>query len=129
MPPPQLVQHPSNPDDLADIHSTLTSIVVQTLSCDPSVIPASGRHLLPPTSSPSSSDLPSSTSPSGGNETRLSDPDDFVLYSIEDAQRVAYAIQEAFAVELNADVILAAANVERLAKSIHVARRLLGRPE
>ncbi|KAM0786071.1 hypothetical protein ACM66B_006882 [Microbotryomycetes sp. NB124-2] len=56
---------------------------------------------------------------------RLSDPDDFVLYSSEEAEHIAYAIQEAFDVELVSDVVIAAANVAKLASRIVEARKVL----
>ena len=56
---------------------------------------------------------------------QLSDPDDFVIYSVDEAEHIAYAIEQAFQVELASDVIVAAANVHKLAKRIGEARRLL----
>lgn len=58
----------------------------------------------------------------------LSDPDDFVIYSMDEAAHIAYAIDEAFKVELSNEVVLAAANVAKLAKRVVEARRLLFAP-
>lgn len=58
----------------------------------------------------------------------LSDPDDFVIYSMDEAEHIAYAIEQAFEVELASEVVLAAANVAKLAKRIIEARRLLFAP-
>ncbi|KAK4048562.1 phosphatidylethanolamine N-methyltransferase [Microbotryomycetes sp. JL201] len=55
----------------------------------------------------------------------LSDPDDFVLYSSEEAEHIAYAIQEAFDVELVSEVVVAAANVAKLASRVIEARKVL----
>ncbi|ORY86007.1 phospholipid methyltransferase-domain-containing protein [Leucosporidium creatinivorum] len=58
----------------------------------------------------------------------LSDPDDFVIYSNDEAAHIAYAIEEAFKVELVPEVVLAAANVAKLANRITEARKLLFPP-
>ncbi|GAA6046822.1 hypothetical protein JCM3770_005660 [Rhodotorula araucariae] len=56
----------------------------------------------------------------------LSDPDDFVLYSQDEAAHIAYAVHVAFGVELDKEVILAAANVKKLAARVAEARKVLG---
>lgn len=56
----------------------------------------------------------------------LSDPDDFVLYSTDEAAHIAYAIKCAFDVELDKEVVLAAANVSKLAAQLLEARKVLG---
>lgn len=56
----------------------------------------------------------------------LSDPDDFVLYSLDEAAHIAYAIHVAFGVELDKEVVLAAANVKKLAARVAEARKVLG---
>ena len=56
----------------------------------------------------------------------LSDPDDFVLYSLDEAAHIAYAIHVAFGVELDKEVVLAAANVKKLATRVAEARKVLG---
>ncbi|TKA54854.1 hypothetical protein B0A53_02663 [Rhodotorula sp. CCFEE 5036] len=56
----------------------------------------------------------------------LSDPDDFVLYSTDEAAHIAYAIKCAFDVELDKEVVLAAANVGKLAAQLLEARKVLG---
>ncbi|KAK4053652.1 phosphatidylethanolamine N-methyltransferase [Microbotryomycetes sp. JL221] len=56
---------------------------------------------------------------------RLSNPDDFVLYSTDQAEHIAYAIEEAFQVELVSDVVVAAANVNKLASRVVEARKVL----
>ena len=59
---------------------------------------------------------------------KLSDPDDFVIYSTDEAEHIAYAIEEAFGVELVSEVVLAAANVGKLAGRVIEARNLLCPP-
>lgn len=54
-----------------------------------------------------------------------SDPDDFAIYSVQEAEHIAYAVSEAFDVDIASEVVLAAANVVKLAKRIAEARRLL----
>ncbi|GAA6062939.1 hypothetical protein JCM10212_005952 [Sporobolomyces blumeae] len=90
-----------------------------------------------PDESVSSSGLSSPTSPDsttsaplspGGTSTRaltLSDEDDFVLYTTQEAEHISYAIEQAFGVELDKEVVLAAANVSKLASRVLEARRLL----
>ncbi|GAA5989778.1 hypothetical protein JCM10908_002316 [Rhodotorula pacifica] len=56
----------------------------------------------------------------------LSEPDDFVLYSTDEAAHIAYAIKCAFDVELDKEVVLAAANVGKLAAQLLEARKVLG---
>lgn len=55
----------------------------------------------------------------------LSDPDDFIIYSSEEAEHIAYAIKEAFAIDIASEVVLAAANTRKLARKIVEARGLL----
>jgi hypothetical protein len=117
------VEKPTNIDDLTSIQSTLTSIVSQTLAYDLSVIPSSARSLLPPALLLSSSSCSSSASSSPLH--LLSNPHDFILYSHAEAQHIAYAIEIAFDVELSEEVVLAAANTEKLGKTIWDARRVL----
>lgn len=59
------------------------------------------------------------------DEDTVRDPDDFRFWSEDQAERISGAIQEAFAVELTPEVIIADANVGWLAKRILVSRDLL----
>ncbi|KAM0745695.1 hypothetical protein T439DRAFT_307542 [Meredithblackwellia eburnea MCA 4105] len=144
------VEHPEDADDGAQVYTTLTSIVAHTLSLEPASIPSTARHLLPSNiQSASAASLPrisasaSSTSlartsseasshadepPATEGTTQLSDPDDFVIYSVDEAEHIAYAIEQAFDVELASEVVLAAANVKKLAQRVSEARRLLMKP-
>lgn len=56
----------------------------------------------------------------------LSDEDDFILYTPDEAEHIAYAIDEAFGVELDKEVVVAAANVGKLVNRVLEARNLLG---
>ncbi|KAI5475724.1 phosphatidylethanolamine N-methyltransferase [Pseudohyphozyma bogoriensis] len=111
------VEHPKDPDDPAEVYSTLTSIVAQTLAFEPTAIPAAARHLVPATMRSNLSSLSlSNEDVDEDSSTSLSDPDDFVIYSSAEAERISYAIQVAFGVDLASEVVLAAANVAKLVK-------------
>lgn len=49
-----------------------------------------------------------------------------MLYSTDEAAHIAYAIECAFEVELDKEVVLAAANVGKLAAQLLEARKVLG---
>ncbi|GAA5937887.1 hypothetical protein JCM1841_003868 [Sporobolomyces salmonicolor] len=135
------VEQPTDADEPTAIRTTVTRIVAKTLALDPAVIPASARHLLPPAAPSSITSSPTSLSkgkavelPPVGDDTApgaaappmaLSDPDDFILYTSDEAEHIAYAIKVAFGVELDKEVVLAAANVGKLANRILEARNLL----
>ncbi|PWN18592.1 hypothetical protein BCV69DRAFT_288370 [Microstroma glucosiphilum] len=55
------------------------------------------------------------------------DPDDFTIWDVAQAKRIALGIKEAFGVEFTSEVVVAEANVRRLAEDVIEARRLLGR--
>ncbi|BGP19913.1 hypothetical protein JCM10213_008612 [Rhodosporidiobolus nylandii] len=79
------------------------------------------KDLSPSTGASSSS----SPSPGAADPPVLLDPDDFVLYTTDEAEHIAYAIEVAFGVELDPAVVLAAANVGKLATRVSEARALL----
>ncbi|GAA5966197.1 hypothetical protein JCM3765_006085 [Sporobolomyces pararoseus] len=66
----------------------------------------------------------------GGAESNstisLSDPEDFILYTLDEAEHISYAIKESFEIELDKEVVLAAANVGKLVTRVLEARSLLG---
>ncbi|GJN93924.1 hypothetical protein Rhopal_006983-T1 [Rhodotorula paludigena] len=80
---------------------------------------------LSPSLSSSASGILSPSSPAD-RPVPLSDPDDFVLYSLDEASHISYAIGVAFGVELDKEVVLAAANIAKLAARISEARKVLG---
>ena len=53
------------------------------------------------------------------------DKDDFVIFNIEQAARIAEVVKESCGLELTAEVIVAEANVARLARSVVDAANLL----
>ncbi|GAA5840346.1 hypothetical protein JCM11251_006701 [Rhodosporidiobolus azoricus] len=144
------VDKPTNLDDAAEVRKGMLHVVAKTLALDSAAIPASARTLVKavrrrsdvesPASSP---DLSSSVKGKGkqavtadededGDDSEaasspipLTDPDDFVLYSQDEAAHIAYAIEVAFGVELDKEVVLAAANVAKLASRVIEARAVL----
>lgn len=120
--PPSVEKGPQS-SDIRDIQTTLTAIVAQVLGFDPALIPASAQHLIP-TESLRRASLTQNDDVLAP-QAILSDPDDFVIYSQNDAQHIAYAIDEVFDVELTSEVVIAAANVAKLAYTISESRRLL----
>ncbi|GAA5997036.1 hypothetical protein JCM5350_002714 [Sporobolomyces pararoseus] len=56
----------------------------------------------------------------------LSDREDFILYTLDEASHISYAIKESFEIELDKEVVLAAANVGKLCTRVLEARSLLG---
>lgn len=129
-----LVETPDDCDNPQSIYDALSTIVAQALSFDLTAIPASTRHLAPSTNlSPTSLHRRQESIGSLHSEDfivgapGLSDPDDFVIYSTSEAEHIAYAVKQAFDIELASEVVLAAANTARLARTIAEARRVLGR--
>lgn len=125
------VEQPRDADNVDDVYETLNAIVAQTLAYDKAAIPASARHLVPEALAESPSVSRASPQPSDPGESdlpqdsNLSDPDDFVIYSTDEAEHIAYAIEVAFDVDLASEVVLAAANVRTLSHRIIEARSLL----
>ncbi|BGP03328.1 Phosphatidylethanolamine N-methyltransferase [Rhodotorula toruloides] len=145
------VDKPADADDPFEIHHALTHVVSKTLSLDPETVPQSAEDLVEKArlarSRQATAALEASTTaalpadkgkgkqpavevpPSESPASRsviLSDPDDFVLYSTDEASHIAYAIKCAFDVELDKEVVLAAANIGKLAARIKEARKVLG---
>lgn len=114
-----LVERAGITEDLDSIKNSLALLVARTLSFDQAVIPSSTYHLIPTLLSTKS--LP--------RQNPLSDPDDFIIISQDEAQHIAIAIDEAFSVELTSEVVVAAANVAKLAYTIYQSRRLLKQSE
>ncbi|SDA05367.1 BZ3501_MvSof-1269-A2-R1_Chr12-1g03351 [Microbotryum saponariae] len=124
------VEEPNDANDPQDIYETLTVIVAHALASDPEARPKSASRLLEFDDNRSQNDTASSEAFRGSNDNSgpglvFSDKDDFAIYSVADAKHIAYAIREAFEVELTSEVIMAAANVMRLANRIVEARKVL----
>jgi phosphatidylethanolamine N-methyltransferase len=136
------VDKSEHPHDATDVYRTTTHIVAKSLDLDPAVVPASARYLVDGKLSAERARYGIESSEGTtkhvdgldkGKKTDISlseielvDPEnDFILYSADDANRIAYAIKVAFDVELDKDVVVAAANVTKLVSRILEARRLL----
>ncbi|KDE02615.1 hypothetical protein MVLG_06845 [Microbotryum lychnidis-dioicae p1A1 Lamole] len=124
------VEEPNDANDPQEIYKTLTVIVAHALASDPAARPKSASRLLEFDDNPFQNNTASSEPFRGPNDNSrpelvFSDKDDFAIYSVADAKHIAYAIREAFEVELTSEVIMAAANVMRLANRIVEARKVL----
>lgn len=97
--------------DSSSVRSSLSHIVTLCLDSDPSLIPESCKE------SPIDASAP--------EDQMGRDPDDFRFWSEAQAVRISKAIQQAFGVELNPEVIIADANLGALVNRILVARDLL----
>lgn len=106
------VDQPSNPVTLDNVYPLLGRLVTNALDSQYTHAPRSQ------TGRPEATDVPS------GRATD-SDPDDFTLWDLSQAKRIAGAIKQAFGIEYTPQVIVAEANVRRLASDIVEARRLL----
>ena len=99
-----------------DTYRALGRIVTNALEGDATHAPRSqtGR----PQAAPGTTELPA------GRQSD-EDADDFTIWERAQAKRIAAGIQQAFDVEYAPDVVVAVANVRRLAQDIVEARRLL----
>ncbi|GAA6017973.1 hypothetical protein JCM8202_006219 [Rhodotorula sphaerocarpa] len=145
------VDKPADYENYDSVHTALTHIVSKTLALDAEVVPHAALPLVEDAQRARialGSDEDGPPTPTGleprkdkGKEKApvddfatspqqrtvpLSDPDDFVLYSTDEAAHIAYAIECAFEVELDKEVVLAAANVGKLAAQLLEARKVLG---
>ncbi|GAA6002774.1 phosphatidylethanolamine N-methyltransferase [Rhodotorula paludigena] len=102
----------ASPPAADDAATTLSAALGESEALSPSLSSSASGILSP--SSPADRPVP------------LSDPDDFVLYSLDEASHISYAIGVAFGVELDKEVVLAAANIAKLAARISEARKVLG---
>lgn len=106
------VDQPSNPLTLDSVYPLLGHLVTNALDSQYTHAPRSQ------TGRPEATDVPD------GRATDT-DPDDFTLWDLSQAKRIAGAIKQAFGIEYTPQVIVAEANVRRLALDIVEARRLL----
>ncbi|KAF9228138.1 hypothetical protein BS17DRAFT_849997 [Gyrodon lividus] len=100
--------------DLVSVRKCLVNIVPFCLDKDPSLIPRScgGTHEPSP-------------DPDGNSVIGARDPDDFSFWSERQAKRICTAIEQAFDVEYAPEVIMADANLTRLANRILLSKQLL----
>ena len=101
--------------DFTSVRECLTDIIPLCLDNDPYLIPLScgGTH------------DPSTDSDESNPFGDARDPDDFSFWSEGQAKRICTAIEQAFNVEYVPEVIVADANLTRLANRILVSKQLL----
>ena len=100
--------------DFTSIRECLTDIVPLCLDNDPYLIPLScGGTREPSTDGDRSSAF-----------SDVQDPDDFSFWSERQAKRICAAIEQAFDVEYTPEVIVADANLTRLAHRILASKKL-----
>lgn len=114
-PLPSTVDTPSNPDSFEETYSSLAKIVTLSLDSDESLAPRSQ------TGRPKASTA--EETPKGLNSDE--DPDDFTIWDKNQASRISSAIKMAYGVEFSTEVVVASANVRKLARDVVEARQLL----
>ncbi|PWN24981.1 hypothetical protein BDZ90DRAFT_234589 [Jaminaea rosea] len=99
------------------VYPTLARLVMAALESDTLRGPRSqtGRPRAPSTVGP----------PAETGRTSDADEDDFTIWEQDQAKRIARGIKVAFGVEFSTEVVVAEANVRRLAKDVVEAKRLL----
>lgn len=103
------------------VYSTLSRLVTFSLSIDPKLAPHNAPSL----------DLVTRVHPEESSAVDTSDrsealdPDDFTLMDRDQAKHVAYALSEAFDVEINPEVVVADANVTKLTERVRATREVL----
>lgn len=101
--------------DFTSIRDCLTDIIPLCLDNDPRLIPLSCHGTHDPSVDTTEGDI--------SDDTR--DPDDFRFWSERQAKWICTAIEQAFNVEYVPEVIVADANLTRLANRILVSKQLL----
>ncbi|GAA5987888.1 hypothetical protein JCM11641_003523, partial [Rhodosporidiobolus odoratus] len=130
------VDKPVDADSPASVRNAMTHIVAKTLALNPAVTPQSAQalcyesQLLAARMDKGKTKAPrigSASAPLSSEPLALLDPDDFVLYTQDEAEHIAYAVKEAFGgvIELDKEVVLAAPNVAKLSSRVSEARALV----
>lgn len=101
--------------DFTSIRECLSDIIPLCLDNDPHLIPLSCGGSRDPSTDDDESDV----------SADAQDPDDFSFWSERQAKRICTAIEQAFNVEYVPEVIVADANLTRLANRILVSKQLL----
>lgn len=109
------VDTPANPDSFEETYTSLARIVTLSLDSDESLAPRSQ------TGRPKASTL--EETPKGLHSDE--DPDDFTIWDKTQASRISSAIKQAYGVEFSTEVVVASANVRKLARDVVEARQLL----
>lgn len=101
--------------DFTSIRECLADIIPLCLDNDPNLIPLSCGGTRDP----------SVDADDGNVSGDVRDPDDFSFWSERQAKRICAAIEQAFNVEYVPEVVVADANLTRLANRILVSKQLL----
>ncbi|KAK9894347.1 hypothetical protein P389DRAFT_205768, partial [Cystobasidium minutum MCA 4210] len=110
------VDRPVNPDNYASVYSTLLPLVTRCLDSDPQLVPETAWPLL--------KEQPDESTKAEIHAKRT-DEHDFVLYTNEQAERIASAVKQSCGIELTSDVIVAEANLAKLTRSVVESAKLL----
>lgn len=106
------VSRPKNLDSSEEAYKLIGEIVRLALGSSYTYLPRSS------TGRPESEDVPD------GRDSD-SDPDDFTIWDVKQAQRIAKAIYYCFDIEFTSEVVVAEANVRKLANDVVEARQVL----
>lgn len=110
------VDKPVNPVNYASVYSTLLPLVTRCLDSDPQLVPETAWPLL--------KEQPDESTKAEIHAKRT-DEHDFVLYTNEQAERIAMVVKESCGIELTSDVIVAEANLAKLTRSVVESLKLL----
>jgi phosphatidylethanolamine N-methyltransferase len=113
----KLVDRPTELESFESVYDLLLRTVTFALDLDPSISPQTSLPII------------RSYRPSTPSDTTVKietvDPEDFTIMSEDQASMISQAIKLTFDVDLGVEVVIADANVGRLAETVMEARRLL----
>lgn len=110
------VDRPAGLEDYPTVYDMLLPLVSRCLNSDPALVPQSAYPLL--------KEAPDDKAKTNAHGERTH-PDDFVIFTNEQAERIATAIKDSCDLELTSEVIVAEANVAKLARSIVDSTKML----
>lgn len=109
-----IVETPRNLSNYEEVYSILSKLVAYALDS-------------PGDESDTVSSHETTTKKEGTENTPINDPDDFTIWDIHQAKRIAKGIQATFDLEFTTEVIVAEANIDKLTRDIIEARSVLDR--
>ncbi|EPQ27459.1 uncharacterized protein PFL1_04997 [Pseudozyma flocculosa PF-1] len=118
------IDAPQDEEDLEQTYAVLAKIVAFSLQA---ADPRAQRTKRLSISQPAEDAQVPAASPQPEVEAGT-DPDDFTIWDLDQARRIAEAIKMAFGLELSTEVVVAEANTRRLARDVVEGRKVL-RPE
>lgn len=113
-----LAEKPSNLQSYKSVYGTLLPLVTRCLDNDPQLVPETAIPLLPESARPSEEAI-------AKIRAERTDPDDFVIFTTEQADRISGAILASCGLEMTSDVVVAEANVAKLARSVVESEKIL----